>query len=126
MHLLIGSSPNMQRPRLPKHSLLCTLGSGLCLVLALCLASPGAAAPAKSDSQPVQAEEKIADLDRFGGEIPTLDEFGHFLSLLEEWEKNKALNVLADLASDARLEPKQVGSALRELLQQCVGLLGES
>jgi hypothetical protein len=79
----------------------------------------------RAGSQPIPKQESLAgekfadleiDLDNVAGGMPTIEDFGYYLSLLEEWEKEQALNVLADLASDSHLDPGLVAAALRRLL----------
>ena len=56
------------------------------------------------------------DLDSLPSASPSLEDFGYFLSRLDERSKSNALNILADLASDSRLDPAQVAVVLRSLL----------
>ena len=56
------------------------------------------------------------DLDQVPSASPTLEDFGYFLSKLDERAKSNALNILADLASDSRLDPAEVAVVLRKLL----------
>lgn len=112
----------MQRPHLPEHSFLRALPAGLVLAFLLTL---NPAAQAGDRQPPPEADhqgEEIADLDldRLPGGMPTIEDFGYFLRGLKEWEKDKALNVLADLASDTRLDPGRVGSVLRSLLEEAI------
>jgi hypothetical protein len=58
------------------------------------------------------------DLDNLGSGMPTIEDFGYYLSELREWEKAQALGVLADLASDPHLDPGLVAASLRRLLAE--------
>ena len=62
--------------------------------------------------------EADLDLDNVAAGMPTIEDFGYYLSSLEEWEKEQALNILADLASDPHLDPGQVSASLRSLLSE--------
>ncbi len=58
------------------------------------------------------------DLDVQPPGMPTLEDFGYFLQRLDEDAKSRALNTLADLASDSRLDPGAVAGVLRGLLDE--------
>ncbi len=79
------------------------------LIAALCLLAPPAWAEKKSESAEI-------DLDRVAPGMPTLEDFGYFLSRMSETEKGLALNVLGDLVADSRLDPNEVAILLRRLL----------
>jgi hypothetical protein len=63
---------------------------------------------------PARADD--VDLDRAPPSQPTIEDLGYFLSKLDEWAKSRALNVLADLAADSRLDRGEVARVLRELV----------
>ncbi len=83
------------------------------LVCSLLIAAPVDARPKASAEG--GAEEPI-DLDRVPRGMPTLEDFGYFLSRMSEMEQGLALNVLADLVSDSRLDPAEVATVLRRML----------
>jgi hypothetical protein len=56
------------------------------------------------------------DLDHVPSASPTLEDVGYFLSRLDERGKSNALNILADLSADSRLDPAAVAKVLRSLL----------
>ena len=63
------------------------------------------------------------DLDSLPSASPTLEDFGYFLSRLDERSKSNALNILADLSSDSRLDPAQVADAPPLRLHVVVAIL---
>jgi len=83
----------------------------------LLTAEPESDGNSSSLEGPAFAETEV-DLDNLAAGMPTIEDFGYYLSSLEEWEKEHALNVLADLASDPHLDPGQVAAALRRLLSE--------
>ncbi len=82
----------------------------LLLLIALLLASTAHAAK-KADSDEI-------DLDDAPSAMPTLEDFGYFLSRMSEMEQGLALNVLADLVADSHLDPAEVAAILRRLLDE--------
>ena len=58
------------------------------------------------------------DLDNPSGGMPTIEDFGYYLSNLSEKDKADALNIVADLSSDGHLDPAMVAGALRRLLTE--------
>jgi len=77
-----------------------------CLLLAVLLLA--------ADGGSVETDD--VDLDSLPSASPTLEDFGYFLSRLKESEKSNALNILADLSAESRLDPALVASVLRGLL----------
>jgi len=64
------------------------------------------------------SSEDDIDLDQGGSPAPTLRDFGYFFSNLTERDQGRALNVVADLASDSRLDSGAVSDVLRKLLDE--------
>jgi hypothetical protein len=96
------------------------------ILLAILLLSPSlSTADERRDrtaptAEPSLADEQFSDLDldNLVSGMPTIEEFGYYLSEMDEWEKSQALGVLADLASDPHLDPALVAVALRRLLAE--------
>lgn len=72
----------------------------------------------KADGEIPGMSEEDVDLDAVPQAMPTVEDFGYFLQRLGESEKGNALNILADLASDSRLDPAEVARILRSLLDE--------
>jgi len=101
-----------------RRSLLPTLlGLGLLLLPKLATAD-SSPSPARDSLSGEQFSELEVDLDNVGTGMPTIEDFGYYLSELQEWEKAQALGFLADLASDPHLDPGLVAAALRRLLTE--------
>jgi len=77
------------------------------LLALLLLAAPGTAT----------SEDEI-DLDGGAPGAPTLRDFGYFFSNLSERDQGRALNVVADLAADSRLDRDATAEVLRKLLDE--------
>ena len=97
------------------------------LVVALLVAGPALAAkkPAKPTEPPTAPTEEApspvgveVDLDLEPSAMPTVEDYGYFLGRLSELEKGLALNVIADLGAESRLDPAQVAAILRRLLDE--------
>ncbi len=85
------------------------------IVAMLCLSQVAWAG--KPGREPVEEDDEV-DLDALPSAMPTLEDFGYFLSRMSEVEQGLALNVLADLVSDSRLDPAEVAAVLRRLLDE--------
>lgn len=89
------------------------------LLLLLVLGAAPAEAARKGESRPTpDADSGEIDLDKVPGAMPTLEDLGYFLSRMSEMEQGLALNVLADLVSDSRLDSTEVAAVLRRLLDE--------
>jgi hypothetical protein len=80
-------------------------------------AKSGAKAGAE-DASGSESDSDEIDLDAVPRAMPTLEDFGYFLSRMSEMEQGLALNVLADLVADSRLDPTEVAAVLRRLLDE--------
>jgi len=105
---------------IPTNSQRCKLLCSLLGTFFLLLPSIAAADGPQPTATGSLAGEQFSDLDldNLGSGMPTIEDFGYYLSDLREWEKSQALGVLADLASDPHLDPGLVAAALRRLLAE--------
>jgi len=103
-----------RKPWLPLLLALAVL-TGALVTWSVCVAGPRGNRADKTGTTSKERSDD-ADLDRVPPGMPTVEDFGYFLQRLSEREKSNALNTLADLASDSRLDPGDVAGVLRTLL----------
>lgn len=88
------------------------------LTLALVWGTVAQAGPRTKAAAQATDESREVDLDQVPSAMPTLQDFGYFLSRMSEVEQGLALNVLSDLAADSRLDPAETSVVLRRLLDE--------